>query len=682
MSRDWRQDVYKAIRDAKIRVVGQDDIKNNAQGRVAAAVIEAYGASSAGFVYIEPYTARSTKRPPDVLLCHPDVGVLVVEVKGYPLEAIQGIEAGKLFVRERGYNRPKDPFSQASEAMFNIKNEVERILRRHGSVPLFNFMAALPNISESAWASKGYDRALPSSQLLFEEHVHNSRRIRQRVSMLVKETLAEAHKDVPLTAEDIEVVERALGKSTTINECRPPRSWVDERKLGAYVDEMVALDKYKSAEQQELSRLKVGEHPRLIRGVAGSGKTVVLAEMVARFVHRRLSQPRDMFSEAREKPRVAVVCFNRSLVPFIHRKIRDSYEEQAIENLPGDTVLVTHLNGLLWHLIKNERIPVDYIRITGPGRVDDNTKRATIYRERIRQFATGYPEWYKAMLYDAIFVDEGQDFEDEEYRLLLDLIKTNPKTGEKPLVIFYDDAQNLYARPRPNWKEVGINVRVGDRARVMKECFRNTREVVELAFNVLLGSQAPPNVRVETRTYADVNYLKQLGLVEELGDHFRVRFSERTFHQKPLIHSFSSRFDEKQWIGEEVVRLIDQEQVRPEDLLVLFHRSGDFEDLCDIIMAQARSDSIAGFIRPYGNSPDVNRYIFREDHLTVSTTHGAKGYDSQIVFVAGADLFDTGKEGRASFYVGATRAKMLLYVSGLDKSNTLLAEAEAVNAVL
>ncbi|GAB4506351.1 MAG: hypothetical protein Kow00123_04890 [Anaerolineales bacterium] len=676
MASDWRKDLYSAIREAKIRVVGQDDVKNEAQAVVAIAAIKAYGDSPAGFIYIEPYTARSTKRPPDVLLCHPDVGVLVIEVKGYPLDIIQDIEAGKIFVREGGYNRPRDPFAQSSEAMYNIKNEVERILRQQRAMPLFNFMAAFPNISESDWSSKGYDKALPSGQLLFKEHIESPRRLEQRISMLVRESLKELGKDKPLTPDHIQVVERVLGKSSTINESRPPRDWVDERKLGAYVDEMAALDKYFSAEQQELSRLRVEGHPRLIRGVAGSGKTVVLAEMVARLVHRKAVQPDDMFSGTSANNRVAVVCFNRALVPFIQRKIRDSYRQQTMESLPSDTVLVIHLNGLMEELSRQgvwEYIPI--------SEVPDSTQRATMYREQIRQFAAQNPEWYQALLYDAIFVDEGQDFVPEEYQLLLDLVKTHPQTGEKTLVVFYDDAQNLYARPRPNWKQIGIDVQRGDRARVMKECFRNTREIVELAFNVLLGSQAPSHMRVQTRTYADVNDLKRWGLVEEYGDHFRVRFAERTFH-KPVIYKFPSRTQEKEWLATEIVRLVEEEQVRPEDILVLFHRKADFEDLASLIQAKTKNDAIKGFLRPYGQNPDRDEYIFREGHLTISTTHGAKGYDAQVVFVAGTDLFDAENEGRASFYVGATRAKLVLYISGLDRPNTLLTEAEAVNRVL
>jgi len=679
MANDWQQDIYGAIRAAKIKVVGQDDIRNGAQAKVAIAVLKAYGDSPAGFVYIEPCTARSTKRPPDILLCHPDVGLLVIEVKGFPLDVIQGIEAGSLFIRQEGWNRPINPLRQAEETMFDIEDAVKRKVRMRQALPLCNFMVAFPNISESDWSAKGHDRSLPGGQLFFKEHVESTQRLKQRVSMLVRESLSHSHKETPLTIDQVSAIKEVFGDSAVINENRPPRAWIEERKLGAYVDEMAALDKYPSSEQQELSRLDVEGHPRLIRGVAGSGKTVVLTNMVARLVNRKTSQPDDMFSGSADKPRIAVVCFNRALIPFIQRKIRDSFKQQTLEALPADTVLITHYNNLFWHLIKNEGVPVGYIRVKGPGGVADGAQRATIYRERFRQFATQHREWYDATLFDAIFVDEGQDFTPEEYQLLLDLIRTHPRTGEKTLVIFYDDAQNLYARPRPNWKQIGIDVQRGDRARVMKECFRNTREIVELAFNVLLGSQSPPDMRVQTRTYADVNYLKQWGLVEEYGDHLRVRFAERTF-RKPTIHKFSSRSQEKQWIASEVARLVDEEQVRPEDILVLFHRKEDFEDLPTIVTA--KSALIKGFVQPYGESPDRDDYIFREGHLTISTTYGAKGYDAQIVFLVGADLFGPENEGRASFYVGATRAKLLLYISGLDEPGTLITEAEAINTVL
>jgi superfamily I DNA and RNA helicase len=376
-----------------------------------------------------------------------------------------------------------------------------------------------------------------------------------------------------------------------------------------------------------------------------------------------------------DKLNVGVVCFNRALVSFLLAKIRDSFKQQTLQDLPGDLVTVKHYNGLFWPWAQHGIL--NYINI----KEGEELQRANQYRQQIANLVGTNPELLRAIQFDAIFVDEGQDLIPEDYELLLDLIKPHPQTGEKALVIFYDDAQNLYARPRPNWSQIGIDVQRGARARVMKECFRNPREVVELAFNILLGVQAVDRT-IRTRTFADINYLKQSGLIEELGDHFRVRFTERTF-AKPSINKFRSLQDEKEWIGGEIVRLIQEESVRPEDILVLFAHSPDFNDLADYISRRARGAEIKGFLKPYGkNDADKDSYIFREGYLTLSTPHGAKGYDAPIVFLIGVDQFDIDEKGRAAFYVGATRSKMVLYLVGLDLPNTLLSEAEAINRVL
>jgi predicted nucleic-acid-binding Zn-ribbon protein len=50
--------------------------------------------------------------------------------------------------------------------------------------------------------------------------------------------------------------------------------------------------------------------------------------------------------------------------------------------------------------------------------------------------------------------------------------------------------------------------------------------------------------------------------------------------------------------------------------------------------------------------------------MTISTIASAKGYDAPVVFLIGADELATDLQGRASFYVGATRAKLSLFISG------------------
>lgn len=674
MSTSWKSELVAAIRNANIDALGEDDIRQELHARVMIGVLKAYGKSPAGFVYAEPCLHSTTMHPPDVVLAHSDVGVLVIESKGYPLDRIEGIKAGKILVRRHGFVDEIGAFKQAEETMFQIKHATEKITGAY-QVPLFNCVVALPAISEADWRVKGYDQHIDMQHLLFKEHFEHPRRLRQRVSTLVRETLARAHMSKPLTEEQLIAVREAFGDSGLINEPPPCGPIPPKESLGDLIDRRVRQEKRLSEEQQRLSRADFEGHPQLIRGVAGSGKTIVLANNAARFIKRRITRPDDMFTTEKPRmPRIAIVCFNRALVDFIRKKLRHSFEAQTLEKLPSGTVTLRHLNGLFLFELNRERGgPLQYI---STKKVEDPVERAREYRAQLRQLA---PESYDSILYDAIYVDEGQDFEPEEFKLLLDLVRPHEKTGEKTFIIFYDNAQNLYGRRLPNWAtDVGIDIARGNRSRVMKECFRNTRPIIELAFNVLLGAKAPQNVRVQTRGYADIDTLKRDGLAEELGDRWQVNFTERS-GPPPHVKEFGSRSEEKEWVTEEIGRLIEEEQVRPEDILVLCRTGDEARGLGHLV--EQKTQSIRGLVFPF-EKDEKDRYIFREQYLTLSTIHSAKGYDAWVVFLPGMDQYGNDVEGRALFYVGATRAKLLLYISGVSRSGTLFEEARLVREML
>lgn len=673
-----------ARRDAKIRVViDMELIKNDSEAVLLTALLRAYGDSPAGFLYYSPGRAKSTERPPDAVLCHPEIGLLVVDAKGHTIDEIDRVEAGHIFVRYQGRVNPKNVVQQVENQMFDIRSDALKIIRDERKIPLTNSMVAFPNIHESEWVARGYDKSHPTTNLLFKDHLETRARLKQRIGQLIASKLKKAKRSNPLDVDQIDLIYRVFGNSAVINDHRPMRGNIREDSLGNYVDEMMALDKYLSREQEDLSRIPIDDSPRLIRGVAGSGKSVVLANLVARYLHRRLnSLESPLFPE--KPPSVAVTCFNRALVDFLKQKIRLAYKEQTLSDaIPSSVLTVNNLNSLMFTLARSRHWPIEYISEDAMGRwgIDRLSGElwASRYREQIDEFARTNPEWYFSACFDAIFLDEGQDFEPEEYRLILDLIRPNEVSGEKPLIIFYDDAQNIYGRSRPVWREVGINV-VGERSTVMQECFRNTRQIVELAFNVLLGSQAPSDLRVQTRTYADVNYLKERGVIEEAGDHFRVGFAERE-DRKPEIKEFPDVHSEIVWVADEIVRLMHDENVRSEDILVIFYRQSQFNyDLLKRKISERLTDM--EFILPFGNSPDKDRYIFQAGKLTITNVYGAKGYDAPIVFLVGVDKFDADREGRAAFYVGATRAKLFLYLSGVIRKNSLLDEAKSIRPML
>ena len=258
-----------AIREAKIEVVGENDIKNEAQAGVGISAIKAFGDSSAGFIYFEPCTSRSTCRPPDVLICHPDTGLLVFEVKGFYINQIESIKAGSLYCRSNGLIKAINPYRQVEDAMFDILNSVNRKLRNINGSPLINSLVALPHISKQDLKDNGFSNCLPGKNLLLKDEIDDIIRFKNKIIQLVKETLKKSNKPMPVSTKHVSAIQEAFGDSVVINDKRNSRTHIEDISLGAQIDERANRDNYLSKDQQELSRLELRGFSRLVRGVAG-----------------------------------------------------------------------------------------------------------------------------------------------------------------------------------------------------------------------------------------------------------------------------------------------------------------------------------------------------------------------------------------------------------------------------
>ncbi len=665
---DYLAAVHRAVRDAAIRVVGHQCVGNEPQARVLIAVLEAFGQECFGLVYVEPTLRSTTKRPPDILLCHPDVGVVIFEVKGWRIESIERIEAGNFFIAYNGARRQHNPFHQASQCMYQVKNQVQHILKG-SSLPLFSSIVVLPNVTRREWIKRGFGECVKHGELLLADCLEDPEAFRTCVLRAVgKQPRAR------LSAEAVAALEKAFGSSAPLQTNRSARP-VPSQTLGHQIDQFMNELRVFSREQEELSRSPVGTVPRLIRGVAGCGKTAVLAAMAARYVKQRVEQARQgqllfLAESAQPSARVLVTCFNRALVPFIEQKIRAAYREQTGRDLPAGVLTVKNIDAMAHDLSRTGLLNWISPDEKGPR------ERFRAFTAQLRHAASARPALFESMQYDIAFVDEAQDFDEAHYEFLLQLVRPHHQTGERPLIVYYDDAQNIYGRPRPSWKELGLNV-TGRRSTVMLECFRNTRPIIEFASNVLLGSRAPGNSRPKLRRFADVSYLAGRRAIVEEPDWFTVRFCKRK-GELPHVERCSSPAERTQRISELVRQLVEGQRVRFEDILVLATRTGTCDEIADQIARDSTRWSCrpAAFVRPYGRNPDRDRYIFATNQLTISTVHGAKGYDAPVVLLDITGLDAEKEEDRAKFYVGATRAAMLLVVIGV--ASDLLTEAEVV----
>lgn len=652
-------DLHKLTQAAQCRVFGWEDAQNDAQRLILGLLIRGFPSSDSS-ILCEPSLVRTTKRPPDVVLVDSIAGVHVIEVKGHDLSQIEAIDpGGQLRFRYQNGVQARNPIAQVRNAMFDVKNATEQSYEGDLSLP-FKYWVAFPRISSEDWKAKWGDSGYYPPEFLFTEDMDG---LAHRLREFGEKRLANVGIN-SWPSDQIAAVWKAFGDSAVLFHRPEEREGrrVEEGTLGELFDE--AAQKYKnlSEEQQKLSAQNWNAGPRLIRGVAGSGKTIVLANNLARRIQRH-SQERGLFEE--QPPRILAVCNNRSLVPFLKKKIALAYEQRTGDLLPEKGLDVLYFNGMLYELAKK-----GFWRYQ---RVEEGTdeQRVEQYIQDLEVTKKSHADIFEAHAYDAVFVDEGQDFLERQIVLLKELCRVQP-SQEPNIYVFYDDAQNFLGRKRPNWSSVGLNVR-GGRSHIMSLCFRNTCNIVEAAFNVLYGSCADGKGDVPTKEFGDIATLEEKhAIVRDDDGYWRVGFAVRD-GLSPKFTLASSAFAETQQIVERLRWLIEKQKVRPQDILVLGFSRGRIEGI-SAALAKAR---IAGVEKLHIAFKEQDKLLGEKGTLTLSTTASAKGYDAYCVLLASANEFDLNALGRISFYVGCTRAIEYLEVFAYSRGG-LAAEWERV----
>ena len=218
-----------------------------------------------------------------------------------------------------------------------------------------------------------------------------------------------------------------------------------------------------SPEQQRSAKPAPGQHQRL-RGVAGSGKTLVLAQRAATL--------------ASEGKRVLVVTFNITLWHYIRDHV-----QRARRGFSWEHFSFKHFHGLCTDYMDENDIP-------WPDFEDNEADR--YLSQVIPQMIISHLEKNqnaKNRIYDAILIDEGQDYCLEWYQLLRHFLTSNDE-----LVFVADDKQNIYNR-ESRWIDGSMS---GFRGpwRVLKPSYRLPPDLINQAnrFSELFlkGSESPP----------------------------------------------------------------------------------------------------------------------------------------------------------------------------------------------
>ncbi len=395
-----------------------------------------------------------------------------------------------------------------------------------------------------------------------------------------------------------------------------------------------------SQEQQRLTNLQLDGKPRLVRGVAGSGKSIVLCNWLAKTA-KRLQDQKDA--------RIWAVYANRSLHKLLQESIESAWtslNEGELFNksdFPWDKVSLLHVKDVLAGLLPSVEMSIESIGFN--------------YDRAAEEFLNRQDDDDLLPRCSALFIDEAQDMGPATLRLLLSIVERADEedANSRSAHIFYDNAQNVYDTKTPKWSEFGLDMR--GRSTIMRESFRSTTPITELAVNVLSRLS-------ESSKRQDHQELLQLGLLEKIDRNgegwLRVRYNQIE-GPKPIYRSFEHRSQEMAAIAGHLKHLILNDGISPTDICIIYN--GRVQDVLQSQLAPALADIGVEL------SFQTNRSFERQLNTLVATTpHSFKGYESEVVVIPCVDNYvaPEGKILENSLYVAMTRARSLLAIYGLN----------------
>ena len=327
----------------------------------------------------------------DFLVCHPAHGLLVVEVKGGGIACDHASERWTTTDYEGRTHEIKNPFEQARRNVYALADELaENRLTRTHPFPI-GFAVWFPDVrlGGRALGLATHYRALtldmdaladPSEPLL---HVLRSAILK------------------PAPAPP-----GGNGVAALVKHFAP--SWQIPVRLGTLLkDDETALVEATHSQYRVLSQLR-RRHRALICGAAGSGKTFLALEKA-----RRL---------AGEGRSVLLLCYNVRLAEWLRA---------AAADLPG--VDVFHFHGLCVEVCRRAGVPE-------PKLDPKLANQDDFWRYELPQaMLEALPD--APGRYDAVLVDEGQDF-DNVWWLGVEEMLSDREMGT--FYIFYDDNQHIY----------------------------------------------------------------------------------------------------------------------------------------------------------------------------------------------------------------------------------------------
>ncbi|MDE0354585.1 MAG: NERD domain-containing protein [Deltaproteobacteria bacterium] len=564
------------------------------------------------------------RRYPDFICVHPQRGLLFLEIKDWKLSSINRIDhdtveletAGSLKATVNPVKQARDGALQTIDMLQCDPHLTEKQGKHKGKLICpWGHGVVLTNITRKQIQSVAPDdvaeRVLPGHLLICRDEMQDQTdpaEFEKRLSGMVPFAF-----DRALTLPDLNRIRWHLY----------PEIRIDNLEL--FPQETAGQDsgpdvvKVMDIHQEQLAR-GLGDGHRVIHGVAGSGKTLVLEFRS------------EVLAESPDKP-ILVLCFNITLAA----KLRSHMRSKGID----DKVRVYHFHDWCGEQLKTHQVevaegdkPVWELQVDS---VIAGVEKGSVPREQ----------------YSALLIDEAHDFEEDWLRLVVQMVDRNTNS----LLLLYDDAQSIFHRNGLGFSLSSVGVQARGRTKILSLNYRNTRQILNLAYEFAKevlqeknsdDDQVPLIKPQAAGADGPMPIFRQLGSFEE-----EARFAAdcvAKWHDDGVPWREVAIIYDAHWMGEAVAREFEQRKIP-----------------CQLLDKPARK----------------KRYNPQADQVVLLTQQSSKGLEFSRVILLGLGKLKTEREDIAretrELYVAMTRARECLLMTA-SESNVYTQKIESITA--
>lgn len=545
---------------------------------------------------------------PDFIVLHPRRGLLILEVKDWKPDTIQSMTKSEAAIlTPKGLKHVLNPLEQARQYAHAVISVLDRDQQltfssgRHAGRLMFPWAygVVLTNIPRRTFEKSGLAEVIEPSRAICQDEMTESAEAEdfQRRLWEMFSVKFEGNLSLP----QLDRVRWHLFPEIRLPDPQEGLFKPDEIADVEIPDLMRVMD----LQQEQLAR-SLGEGHRVIHGVAGSGKTLILgyrAEQLAKIC---------------AKP-ILVLCYNKTLAG----RLAHWMTSKGV----SDKVHVRTFHS--WCHSQMRAYNIKFAQAKGEA----DQVMAEMVETVIREVDRGH---IPSAQYEAVLIDEGHDFKAEWLKLVVQMV--DPRTNS--LLVLYDDAQSIYEAGRQknfSFKSVGIQAQ--GRTTILKVNYRNTQEILEFAAQF-------------------AGELLKAKEAEEDGIPRLMPISAGRHGKAPIVVKLPTLKSEGEWIAERL-KEAHAKNVPWRDMAILYRH---YDPVCKAVRAELRRAGI-----PNTWKDDV---LFGEHQDTVKLLpfHSSKGLEYPIVVIPGTGLLpkpdEVSEEDARLLYVAMTRATSQLIVTG------------------